>query len=303
MEIISGAQAVFRNGYSTLDNIFILHSLISIYFSSGKKLFCSFVDFKSAFDTVWRVGLWKKLHSSNIQGKIFRVIHNMYENIKTCIRQGQEYSDFFSCDVGVKQGENMSPFLFSLFLNDLENYLIENNIAGLEHVSQLCQEHLFLYLKLFVILYADDTVIISETSDGLQRALSVFEEYCNMWKLTVNTNKTKIVIFSKRKYKTNVNFKIYGNNIDVVDSYNYLGILFNYNGTFCTARKRLLEQSNKALYALYKKIRNVAIPIDLKLKLFDALILPILIYSCEVWGFENKDGIEKMHLQYCKKNS
>ena len=61
MEIISGAQAGFRHGYSTLDNIFILHSLISIYFSSGKKLFCSFVDFKSAFDTVWRVGLWKKI--------------------------------------------------------------------------------------------------------------------------------------------------------------------------------------------------------------------------------------------------
>ena len=53
----------------------------------------------------------------------------------------------------------------------------------------------------------------------------------------------------------------------------------------------MLDQANKALYALYRKIR----------KLFDSLITPILVYSCEVWGFENKQGIEKMHLQYCKR--
>lgn len=63
----------------------------------------------------------------------------------------------------------------------------------------------------------------------------------------------------------------------------------------------MLDQANKALYALYRKIRNLAIPIDLQLKLFDSLITPILVYSCEVWGFENKQGIEKMHLQYCKR--
>jgi hypothetical protein len=87
------------------------------------------------------------------------------------------------------------------------------------------------------------------------------------------------------------------------DSYSYLGVIFNYNGNVCTARKKLLDQANKALYALYRKIRNLAIPIDLQLKLFDSLITPILVYSCEVWGFENKQGIEKMHLQYCKRNS
>ena len=103
-----------------------------------------------------------------------------------------------------------------------------------------------------------------------------FEKYCYIWKLTVNMNKTKIVVFSKKKYKTNVVFKIYGQAIDLQDSYSYLGVIFNYNGNFCTARKKLLDQANKALYALYRKIRNLAIPIDLQLKLFDSLITPIL---------------------------
>ena len=108
-------------------------------------------------------------------------------------------------------------------------------------------------------------------------------------------------MFSKKKYKTNVVFKICGQVIALQDSYPYLGVIFNYNGNFCTARKKLLDQANKALYALYGKIRNLAIPIDVRLKLFDSLITPIFVYSCEVLGFENKQGIEKMHLQYCKR--
>jgi hypothetical protein len=59
-------------------------------------------------------------NKSNIQGTIFKVIYNMYQNIKTCIPKGEECSVFFNSEVGVKQWENMYPFLFSLFLNDLE---------------------------------------------------------------------------------------------------------------------------------------------------------------------------------------
>ena len=52
-------------------------------------------------------------------------------------------------------------------------------------------------MKLFLLLYADDTVIFSETKEDMQHALLEFEEYCYNWKLQVNASKTKIVIFSK----------------------------------------------------------------------------------------------------------
>jgi hypothetical protein len=88
-----------------------LHALISIYFSFGRKLVCSFIDFKSAFDTVWRIGLWQKMQKSNVQGHICKVINCMYQNIKTCIRKGNEYSEFFNCEIGVKQGEKLTFFV------------------------------------------------------------------------------------------------------------------------------------------------------------------------------------------------
>ena len=59
-----------------------------------------------------------------------------------------------------------------------------------------------MYYKLFVILYADDTGILSESKDGLQKALDIFESYCEIWKLQVNVNKTKVMIFCKKTVST-----------------------------------------------------------------------------------------------------
>ena len=178
INLISKAQAGFRRGFSTIDNIFVLFALISIYFSFGKKLYCTFIDFKSAFDTVWRAGLWQKLQKSGVKGKVFTVILNMYQNVKSYVKLGHDCSEYFSCDIGVKQGENLSPFLFSIFLNDLETFFVDKNINCLDNISQLCHDSLLVYIKLFIILYADDTALLSESAEGLQSMLNSFEEYC-----------------------------------------------------------------------------------------------------------------------------
>ena len=89
-----------------------------------------------------------------------------------------------------------------------------------------------MYIKRFLILYAYDTALMADSSDGLQTTLNCFEKYCDLWKLTVNTTKTKVVIFSKKKVRQNQSFKIKGQNIEIIDSYCYLGMLFNYNGNF-----------------------------------------------------------------------
>lgn len=92
--IITDAQGGFRKGYSVQDSMFVMHALISLYLSSGKKLFCAFVDFGKAFDTVWRVGLWQKLLKYNIGGKMFKVILSMYTDIKSCVKNGELKTDF-----------------------------------------------------------------------------------------------------------------------------------------------------------------------------------------------------------------
>ena len=66
------------------------------------QLYCAFKDFEKAFDTVWRLGLWKKLIDSTIRGKCFRVIFNLYQNIKSCVLVNGNRSSFFPCTAGVR---------------------------------------------------------------------------------------------------------------------------------------------------------------------------------------------------------
>ena len=110
--------------------------------------------------------------------------------------------------MGVRQGENMYPFLFALFLNDLQSFLEKENLPGLKTISEKIEENLNIYLKLFVLLYADDTVIMAESREDLQAQLNVFGEYCQKWKLKVNVEKTKILIFPRGRPLVDIHFVI-----------------------------------------------------------------------------------------------
>ena len=72
------AQAGFRSHMSTVDNIFVLHSLISHVLNQGKKLYCVFIDFTKAFDYVVRDNLWYKLVKLGLRGKILNIVKSMY---------------------------------------------------------------------------------------------------------------------------------------------------------------------------------------------------------------------------------
>ena len=86
--IMGEEQAGFREGYSTIDQVFVLSSLIDFYLFGGQRIYCAFVDYKKAFDLVNRSFLWTKLISSGINGNVIRVIFNMYYNAKSCVKKG-----------------------------------------------------------------------------------------------------------------------------------------------------------------------------------------------------------------------
>lgn len=291
-------QAGFRKSYSTTDHIFVLNSLIEILKASKQKLFCAFVDFSQAFDSIWRVGLWRKLLFNAVEGKFFRIIHSMYENIKSCVKLDNQSSPFFASECGVRQGENLSPLLFSLYLNDLESFLLSGGVDSLD--LEIITQELRVYLKLLLLLYADDTVIFSNDQENFQKCLDNFYEYCIIWKLNINFDKTKIVIFNS-KSKNNFTFKIGTSDIQVVDSYKYLGVILSKSGSFLNARKHIAEQARKAMHLLFMRANNLELPLDLQVKLFDNTVLPILTYGSEVWGYETIDLIERIHTEFLRR--
>ena len=151
------AQAGFRKHMGTVENVFVLHGLITHLLNENKKLYAAFIDFTKAFDYVVRENMWSKLLKVGIRGKVINVIRSMYENIKSRVKSDNNLSNDFSCLLGVRQGECLSPFLFSMYVNDLEETLVSNNIKGIE----------IGVLKMFLLLYADDIIIFSDTEYGL----------------------------------------------------------------------------------------------------------------------------------------
>ena len=77
----------------------------------------------------------------------------------------------------------------------MESFLRFKKAQGITILSSEGEDYI-IFLKLFILLFADDTVLLSNSKEDLQFSLNLFEKYCEEWKLQVNTTKTKILIFS-----------------------------------------------------------------------------------------------------------
>ena len=139
-------------------------------------MYCAFIDFEKAFDQIWREGY--KLLINNINGKMLNVIQNIYKDIKSNIIFHNSKFNYFPCDNGIGQRVSLSPFLFAIFLNDLEDCLENHNATGLLTISQDIENIINVYMNIFLLLYADDTVLMAETPEDLQKQLNIFHEYC-----------------------------------------------------------------------------------------------------------------------------
>lgn len=119
-------------------------------------------------------------------------------------------------------------------------------------------------LKLFILLYANNTVILADSKGELQNALNTSEQHCNTWKLTVNINKSKILLFSKGRHPIH-NFHFRNEPLKVVKVYKYLGVYFSRNCSFYRCKQQIAVHATRSMYSLirnayrliYRKISSI----------------------------------------------
>ena len=146
---ISESQAGFREGYSTIDNAFILYSLIHKYLSKKRgKLYVAFVDLTKAFDLINRRKLWKIVSDTGIKGKLYKNLFAMYTSVKACVRTSKGLTDFFNCTIGLKQGCLASPILFSIFINEFAKEVEYSGLRGVQVFPDL--------VEILLLMFADD---------------------------------------------------------------------------------------------------------------------------------------------------
>ena len=114
-------QIGFRKGFCTADLVITVKTLIDKYLSQNKKLYLCFVDFKKAYDTVWRIGLLSKLQSYGISNRFINLLYSMYSKTKSSVQLQNGLTETFPSTIGLKQECNLSPVLFNLFVNDIND--------------------------------------------------------------------------------------------------------------------------------------------------------------------------------------
>ena len=118
--------------------------------------------------------------------------------------------------------------------------------------------------------------------------------------MKLNASKCKVVIFSRGKVRVYPEFKIGDEILEVVSDFLYLGIRLNYNNKMGVTQKDLFDRASRAMFSLLKKCKMKNLPIDVILDLFDKMIMPIVTYGCEMWGFGNNDIVKKLQLKFYK---
>lgn len=293
--ILDESQAGFRKHYSTVDNIFSLMAIAQKYTSRPRgRFYCIFIDFSKAFDSIQHNILWNALLRKSIDGKMLIVLKSMYNNLKSCVRVGNGLSDFFSCNIGTRQGCICSPVIFCLFINDLVNYLRGTFDRGIFVTEEICD--------LLALMYADDVSSFSETSIQLQRQINCISKFCENVNMQINLSKTKVIVFRNggplRSYE-----KWYYKNelIETVSAYKYLGMFMTPKLVWSTTHEYASKQAQKAVSCIFRYQRSFGLFYHRDIfKLFDCMIKPILCYGAEIWGFQYVDRIEKVQISFCK---
>ena len=270
-------QGGFRIKRSTSEQIFILKETIQARKRVKKRTFCCFLDIRKAYDTVFREGLWQRMLEKGIGGKMWRVIKNLYSEVGSCVRLGEEKTDWFSLEVGLRQGCILSPVLFNIFIDGLAEEV--KKVGGVKYGENII---------LSLLLFADDIVLVADNPKMLQKMLDVVFKYSKNYRFRFNQEKSNIMIFGR---KGKDKFYLGDTELEIVEFYKYLGLVLDKKFTWRAHKTKILEKARRRMKALCGLGLKEGVSARAMLRGWQVLVRPILEYGVEIWGEKNwKEG-------------
>ena len=270
-EVLSKAQAGFRRNRSTIDQIFTLRQLAEKYEEFGKKLYVGYIDFKKAFDSVWRRGLWKTMRHYGYPEKIIRILENAYQDTFSAVRVDGELSDWFNTIVRVLQGCILSPLLFNIFLEVIMAMAMEDSHAGAVISGEVIGN----------LRFADDIAALGENEEDLQDTIKRIEKKSNKMGMRINVEKTEVQLIGK--VKENLNIEVDGQQLKQTNNFVYLGGSISSNEGSETDIQRRLGITRSIFQNLNQVWISKEIGKNTKIKVYETLVLSALLYNSETW--------------------
>ena len=294
-KILNTNQFGFQKGKSTVHALTKIMNFISEAFNDNKFVVAIFLDYQKAFDLVSHDILIKKLYKMGIRGRNLNWFRSYLKNRKMyTMVNGQLSSNLKTINRSVPQGSILGPLLFLIFINDMPNST-----------------------DLLSILFADDTTTLASGSDinSVGPLINLELQKIGIWlkanELSINTSKTKIMIFSNNRPIPYFKFVFNNNDFNTLQNPNLiseveriesnsknpcfkmLGVLFDEKLSFDHHCTKVLKKINSALFMI-NRAKHLLSKNSLK-RLYYAMIHPHLLYCLPIYCYTSSKNIETLY--------
>jgi hypothetical protein len=280
-------QFGFKKKHGTDQCVFVLKEIVEYYVSANSPVFICYLDASKAFDRLNHWMLFNTLIHRHVPLLIVRILMYWYVTQTFTVQWGNHLSEPFKVSNGVRQGGILSPYLFNVYMDELSGRLNNCHIGCC--LNGVCLNHLF---------YADDSVLLAPSADGLQKLLNICSEFAKSKDIIYNIKKTKCMIFLPRWLRDLKEHIFYtdGKALSNVTKHEYLGVIIcnNFKDDYA------IRKEMKGVYArgnmLIKYFRKCSM--EVKCQLFKTYCTNF--YCASLWKKFNKSTMNSIEVAYKK---
>jgi hypothetical protein len=251
--------------------VFSIKEIMADINKNKENGYAVYLDFSKAFDKVNRIKLLYTLIRTT-SPSIWLLVKSYYENLILFVKDKDgNISSSFKATVGVKQGGNMSPWLFNKYINNL-----------IERLETSKKTYEINGISKGVMVYADDTNVIAHTFDDLMICIFIIERYCSLYDICINAKKTKWKFFGEPRSIVEDEVKLNGATLEKVKSFKFLGVIIAQDGSY---KEHILKRRSMFMSGMGEVQRlgfnKMDTPVKMKKLLYTSLVRSKLIYGLE----------------------